>query len=348
MRPFAISIVLLLVLCSFVNRSSGQYIEAETCQDVDYEFTSGSEYVRVEMVMAVNHDGTILAVSREEGIFLYNVDDLSLIRVLERNRFPTSFDIAWAPDENILTDATYSSPFESFRIALHPASKLRLWDADTGEILQVLDSETNVVAWSPNGEFIAYNQINDGLGGINIAHSHNLQLIDSLDTQSIIYQLEWLPNSRGLVGLYDLKERFLVWQDTEGSRNIDTDILIRDVATQSTSKLTLVTGRQFIEWDLALNETVSEIDVSTRYAMMQANWSYDGAMIAAATTDGLLLWSPSDKDSVQDFTANSPPIYQMTWKPDGEVLFFSDYIGNIYKWDMDLTCVIETVEYLER
>jgi len=322
---------------------------SETCLSVDYEFWYATEFLRVDSRVAVNYDGTILAVARRNGTFLYDTHTLQALGVLERTYVSSSFDIDWSPDENLIADASFSIALrDNYDLPPELASSLTIWDAETQEIRNMLNTQTNVVAWSPDGEFIVYNQINNGLGGMIISQADNLEPIAEIDTYTVLSNLIWLIDTSGLIGTYDGHVPILLWREDIGAIHIDTDYSITYGSTNiHTDLATFVTYSQVLLWSLETQELVASVLPEPYSNTFSAEWSPDGESIAFTTFDGLFLWYPFNDERLVDYTDGAPPAYQIAWQPDGEALFYSDFDGNVYRWDMTLECVTGYIEHNE-
>jgi len=91
-------------------------------------------------------DDQTLAVTTYAGIFLYDGDTFEQIEYIEPPENLTSFYIALSPDGRTVASAEQSDNF------------IHLWDATTGQVIQVLDGHPNDVialAFSPDNAYLA-------------------------------------------------------------------------------------------------------------------------------------------------------------------------------------------------
>ena len=104
--------------------------------------------------VAISPDGETLAVAGNAGVWLYELNTLDLIGLLEwhaeRDADFMPWPIAWSPDGRMLAGGSVNGT-------------VSMWDVTTGEELAVLEGHTghartlvvNSVAWSPDGRTVA-------------------------------------------------------------------------------------------------------------------------------------------------------------------------------------------------
>ncbi|MCS6872734.1 MAG: hypothetical protein NZ571_14905, partial [Anaerolineae bacterium] len=95
--------------------------------------------------VAFSPDGKTLAVASSIGIWLYDSQDLSREpRLLEEQKLFVD-SVAWSPDGQRLASGGMDST-------------IRVWDVQSGKVLQTLKGHTGgvrTVAWSPDGSMLA-------------------------------------------------------------------------------------------------------------------------------------------------------------------------------------------------
>lgn len=209
-------------------------------------------------------------------------------------------NLAWSPDGTRIATA---------------GERLRVWDAERGDLLLDLDIYATDVAWSPDGRRIALVklsveqessslQLRDAAGGV---------LLSSLGPVDRLYfvNVTWLPNGSHIVSLALVTER----QNGDGIRT---------------------TGSVVLSWDGSNdNDSVALLYV-TDDEITNLDWSPDGRFFVSPVQGGVSLLEaidpfgqtfgrsvaellPVTSRSIKGFTAEDPYfIENVAWSPDGQ------------------------------
>jgi WD40 repeat protein len=158
--------------------------------------------------LAWSPDGSQIAVGTDDGVWIHQANALDDVEHVIEANFVTALD--WHPTENWIATGSSSSQDED---------PLRVWDADTGEVLHVLEGHPYIidgVNWSPDGHLLATTSWDETLRVWQIEATSAMQIIDTPDA-STHSRLDWSPNSRYVVTkhLYDAIESHIVVYDPE-------------------------------------------------------------------------------------------------------------------------------------
>ena len=202
----------------------------------------------------------------DQVIRIWRTDNYQVLKVLKDQGFEQIMTVSWSPDENRIVDNG-------------PPAGVRIWDANTDQILFYLrkDSGVHCAAWSPVGDFIA----TAGAGGPKelAPRFWDLQLWDARtgklvstfgDNLADFMTVKWNPKGTQLATADD-----------------DGTITIWDAAT----KLAVA---QFPN---------NDFDFGTNILVDFLTWSPDGQKVAVVTGDShLRIWDVFSKKLVTDFS----------------------------------------------
>ena len=142
-----------------------------------YAFTAGEA-----PIAAWNPNSKQFAIGQLQRIEIWDAASGQSVKKIATPEY--SFSIAWSPDgTKIASGDSYANT----------DSVIRIWDVNTGQLLQTLTGHTNVilsVAWSPNGTKIA-----------SSSHDHTVRIWDAvigkslstIQTTDSVFQVAWSP-----------------------------------------------------------------------------------------------------------------------------------------------------------
>lgn len=109
-----------------------------------WELTKGGQDKAVKAI-AFSHDGKLLAGGGSGFIYIWNVEDGSLLNQIEENRYGAVYSLDFSPDDSMLVSGTADAT-------------IRLWQVSSAELLKELSGHTSPVfgvCFSPDGKNIA-------------------------------------------------------------------------------------------------------------------------------------------------------------------------------------------------
>jgi WD40 repeat protein len=271
--------------------------------------------------VAVNHDGTMLALATWDGIHRREVATGSDVAVWTEDYLQPIDRIAFSPDGRTLA------------LALYNDHTIRLWDVATATEIAALTGHTDRImdlTFSPDGTVLASSDVSQIVWLWDLT---TYSSITSLDTWAT--SLSFSPDGRMLVTtgtsviLWDIEARSQIINLPMNQRRI------KDAAFSPDGRMLAAGDSNTVQiWDTT---TASEIELLEGYrdGVRSIAFSPDGVTLASASADGLVqLWDVSTESEVASFR----PPYSMAilvFNSDGSLLAGGDIIGTIYLWDID-------------
>lgn len=241
----------------------GTSIQAQTSSSTSNSFISGG--------LAWSPDGSQIAVGTNDGVWIHQTNDLDNVHHIINANFVTALD--WHPTENWIATGS-SSPKED---------PLRIWDANTGEIVHVLSGHQNVidgVKWSPDGQLLATTSWDETLHIWDITTSFT-QII-ATPQAAFVSLMDWSQDSRRIVTMH---------LDSTGRHSI----FIYDTKSAR------------VERSLPFNGETWSIQ-----------WSPDDRFIAVSS-NLLSIWNTIDEEFSRSIEV-SGDVRTMVWSPDSTQL----------------------------
>jgi len=193
------------------------------------------------------------------------------------------FRIAWSPDGKMI-----ASPSRDMTI--------RIWDAETGELLEELKSHTDsvfCVSWSPDSSMFASD-----------SHDNTIQIWDTkawtllrmlTGHEDPVWSVSWSPDGSMLA-----------------SGSGDKTVRIWD--TKTWNFLRTLTGHESSVWSVS--------------------WSPDGSMLASGSSDKTVrIWDTKTWNLLRTLTGHKRDVWSAAWSPDGNMLASGSMDKTVRIWD---------------
>ncbi len=232
--------------------------------------------------------------------------------------------VAWSPDQAIQ------------RIASGAQDGLQVWDAFTGKNVAVLWTEDIVgLAWSPNGQQIAFSSRVDG--NVRVAQVASGAVIASYQPPGAVSA--WSPDGQWLAG--GSPDPFAwIWQwQTPGATPIllrgHTD-QVRDVSWSPDGRyLASMSDDQTVRlWEPTTGTLVKTLDAQAGIAW-SASWSPDSARLATGHDAGYWrVWDVATGQQLYQAPRRSAgPVTGLVWSPDGQHIASAENGSEMHVWN---------------
>lgn len=302
--------------------------------------------------LAVSPDGSMLAVVTSDNLSIHDTQSLQSLKILESGiNWDTfkQYSLSWSPDNSLLAVARYIYTLE----IPDPKSGIQIWDVATGELLGLLPSESEIIAWSQDDQLIA---IADLYGVITVwdaetqsqVYLYDAYHLDSAVNDSLAWSsnnlLAITANNAGILYVWDVKDQdkptifqinsgsFLTWSP-DGSRLA--------IGSWANSIIQI--------WDASKEDIIATLEGSQGNPF-DLQWSPNGDSLARGTQSGLYIWdlNTENASNPRRLDEKMPEFVRIAWMPNGENLFSVTFDGTIYKWDVMDGCVLASLPTLDR
>ncbi|MDX1991262.1 MAG: hypothetical protein SF029_02665 [bacterium] len=217
---------------------------------------------------------------------------------------------------------------------------------------QICD-EVYVVAWSPDGAFIAVSgseascdtrdvsslgiRIFDAETGVVVKYLQGAnRRANGLDWSSDGSKLVSFNSAAGIVYIWDVASEQLLITEPLNSQGItlarwqpDTDLIAFGTPSNS----------------IIFFDTTNQSEVTSQIAGTTLDWSPDGTqMVTGSIYDYLLIiWDVSTQQQITSFNQNSASSYRVEWSPDGSKILSSLTDNQALIWDFASEQLLRTI-----
>ncbi len=295
-------------------------------------------------------DGQTIAISSSTGIWFYSADNLHNEQFyIPSDSAPVS-SVALSDDSQYVVEgrwdnrvyvwalADLSQPKNVLRghlgfvndVAISPASSMvasassdktvRLWNIETGKLIQTLEGHQHSVTaidFSPNGQLVASGSRDHTVKLWNTDTGELVQQFDDVD--KAVVDVRIADDGIALIALYENQQRYIY--------DIVTGQTISVVSDDSETLNALFNGLQ--RDNIGFYPPVNTLEVSA-----------DGQQIAVGTgniftpDNRVLLWDIQTKHLIQSFQDESlGNVLTLTYQVDGTLLAIGDANGNLFLWN---------------
>ena len=295
--------------------------------DVVTEKYEGALNAPISTIIALNPNGTILAVGRGTELFLWDVPNNKLKFELTGHRSSVS-SLAFSPDGK-----TFVSGGDA---------ELLLWEVATGEQTMLIDGHTKSLyglAISPDNRTLATgNRENIGLWNVNTGEEIGTLYDDWRSSSSLAFSPDGSTLASGMGW------RLRLWNIPDG-----TPIAMLKGYRGNRASGTGISSIAYSPDGKYLASANSNDSIRLWYAgrtyrgdllghmgdITEITFSYDSLTLATASKDRTVrLWDVESGTVKTTFTGHSVDVYSVSFSPDASMIASGDAGGTVIVWDV--------------
>ncbi len=224
-------------------------------------------------------------------------------------------------------------------IALATSRGVELYDLDTFQPIRTLDGNFYLVAWSPDGTYLATADLVQGRTHLVVWDTSTWKAIfEQTGTdetlESIYGDIAWSPDGRLLAD--SLNGMSVLVHDVRTGETVSRQDMLNSYELAWSPDGTRLVGTGDLaygirRWKVSTDESVRLFDQHAG-SSMHIGWSPDGARIASGHSDGVVcFWTVATNQCDGLIYAHANVVYSLTWSPSGKRLATGGGILRI--WD---------------
>jgi WD40 repeat protein len=277
---------------------------------------------------AYSPDGKYFALAGYDGsIRLYDAQSQKLVRIFSGHQSNAGFyeqseersivKLMWTPDSRRL-------------VSWRSASESHLWDVSSGKTLHIWWKDTNDVALSPDGQWIALSI--RPAGTVQVCSTSTFETVRTI--QGLAHPLAWSPDGNELAGKNPAEATGLI------IANPQTGEVLRTLRGTEGDSLSL----SMIDWlpdGKHVLATLHDKSVRVRNAMTGEEshalkhespvhslaWSPDRTRLACGTSyHSITLWNTETWTKDREIPGSAES-FRLSWSPDGKTLLAANVAG---------------------
>ena len=222
-------------------------------------------------------------------------------------------------------------------------SKIKLWEINTGKVVQKLNNGNSVyaIAFSPNGSIIASGDCDNNIQLWNVNLGNKIRTLRHKGSFSVINSLSFSPDgqilasagSDRIVKLWDVNTGKKIRILRGHKRWVSSVVISLDgliIASGSADGTVML-------WDFNSGKLLKLLDHTNSGAVSSVAFSPDGKLIATGSAEdcSIRLWKISSEQKICNFTGYLSGVRCVTFSPDGKTLATSSCSGDIKLWDIN-------------
>ena len=240
------------------------------------------------------------------------------------------------PPVEYLPENIYMSPDGHSVLYGYGQQNTYVFDLTTCKLLTLPSSDSNNIAWSPQGNRFATISFTDA-SMVQVWDAQTGRKLASFHLTAAVSEIVWTPDGTRIVASGDKEVDVL---DVAAQRIVlkviptSIDLLPVWAVSSDGRRLASLNGTDTVQlWDAVTGHKLN-VYQSPGNSVKVVAWSPDSSTLATGSTDGIVrVWKG---DTVpKTYHSGSSAILNIAWSPDGKSIAAGDIDGNMWAWQVN-------------
>jgi WD40 repeat protein/serine/threonine protein kinase len=289
-------------------------------------------------------DGTALAsAGRDLTVRIWDPSTGETVQLLKQSWFP----LAWSPDGDRL--AVGGGLPQGLKKSDYPVpTGVNIWEAVTGELLHNFQRESPIyaVAWSPDGEKLAFCGEGDDAGSVNLVNAHTGEMIRRMNKNEV-FSIAWGPYGK-LLATASWNKELGIWDVASGqllqARKGHKGAVVRVGWDPTESRIATASYDETVKiWNVDTKTPLQTLRGHVS-SVISLQWNWNGTLLASASPTEIRVWEmKSVPVATQSLEWNASSIRPFAISPNVHHVITTNNDQSLSVWAVETGKQIHTI-----